>query len=66
MINAFEAMVEDVAYMGNLSIYRLRLPSGRAINATQANLERYVRDVISWDERVWISWDDTAGVVLLQ
>jgi putrescine transport system ATP-binding protein len=64
--NAFPAMVEDVAYLGNLSIYRLRLPSGRALNATQANLERYVVDAISWDESVWISWDDTAGVVLTQ
>jgi putrescine transport system ATP-binding protein len=64
--NAFPATVEDVAYMGNLSVYRLRLPSGRALNATQANLERYVVNAISWDESVWISWDDTAGVVLTQ
>ncbi|WP_111428685.1 ABC transporter ATP-binding protein [Rhodobacteraceae bacterium DSL-40] len=62
--NTFPAMVDEVAYMGNLSIYRLRLPSGRHLNATQVNLSRHVEDAISWDENVWVSWDDNAGVVL--
>ena len=62
--NAFRATVEDVAYMGNLSIYRLKLPTGKILRATQANLARYNEDAISWDEEVWVSWDDTAGVVL--
>jgi putrescine transport system ATP-binding protein len=62
--NVFAAMVEEVAYMGNLSVYRLRLPTGRVIRATQANLDRYSEDRISWDENVFASWDDVAGVVL--
>ncbi len=64
--NAFQGIVEDIAYMGNLSIYRLRLPTGRMVQATQSNLSRFAEDTISWDETVWISWDDTAGVVLSQ
>ena len=64
--NAFQAMVEEVAYMGNLSIYRLRLATGKILQATKANLARYDDDAISWDEKVWVSWDDTAGVVLAQ
>ncbi len=52
--------------MGNLSIYRLRLPTGRMVQATQSNLSRFSEDSISWDEPVWVSWDDTAGVVLSQ
>ncbi len=62
--NVFAAVVEEVAYMGNLSIYRLRLPTGRTIRASQTNLDRYSEDRISWDENVWLSWDDVAGVVL--
>lgn len=62
--NVFPAVVEEVAYMGNLSIYRLRLPSGQTIRASQTNLDRYSEDRISWDENVWVSWDDVAGVVL--
>ena len=64
--NAWQAMVEDVAYMGNLSIYRLRLESGKVVQATKANLARFDDDAISWDETVWVSWADTAGVVLAQ
>jgi putrescine transport system ATP-binding protein len=62
--NAFPATVDEVAYMGNLSIYRLRLGTGKVVRATQANLQRYNEDAISWDEEVWASWDDAAGVVL--
>jgi putrescine transport system ATP-binding protein len=64
--NAFKAVVEEVAYLGNLSIYRLRLETGKILSATKANLTRYDDDAISWDEKVWASWNDTAGVVLAQ
>lgn len=62
--NVFAVTVEEVAYMGNLSVYRLRLPSGRIIRASQANLDRYNEDALSWDEQAFVAWDDTAGVVL--
>lgn len=64
--NAFPVWVEDVAYMGNLSIYRTRLASGKYVHATRGNLSRWEEDVITWHENVWASWDDTAGVVLAQ
>jgi putrescine transport system ATP-binding protein len=64
--NVFPVLVEEVAYMGNLSIYRLRLDSGKVLKATKANLTRFDEDAISWDERVWAAWDDAAGVVLTQ
>jgi putrescine transport system ATP-binding protein len=64
--NAFQVTVDEVAYLGNLSIYRLRLPSGRLLRATKANLSRHDEDAISWDESAWVSWDDDAGVVLTQ
>jgi putrescine transport system ATP-binding protein len=63
-VNVFPAMVDEVAYMGNLSIYRLRLESGKLLQATKANLSRFDDDAISWDEKVWIHWDATAGAVL--
>jgi putrescine transport system ATP-binding protein len=64
--NAVLAVVDEVAYLGNLSIYRLRLPTGKVLQATRANLSRGDADAISWDETVWVSWDDNAGVVLTQ
>ncbi|WP_299131826.1 ABC transporter ATP-binding protein [uncultured Amaricoccus sp.] len=62
--NVFKAVVDEVAYMGNLSIFRLKLPSGKLVRATRANLTRYDDDGITWGEEVWLTWDDTAGVVL--
>lgn len=64
--NAFRATVDEVAYMGNLSIYRLKTAGGKLIRATKANLSRYDDEAITWGEEVWFSWDDTAGVVLTQ
>jgi hypothetical protein len=36
------------------------------VRATRANLSRYDDEALTWDEKVWISWDETAGVVLTQ
>ena len=58
-------MVEDVGYVGHLSTYRLRLPNGRIMSATQSNLQRD-EDPISWDEQVYISWNPSAMRVLTQ
>ena len=50
--------------MGGLSVYRVRLDSGRLISATRSNLTRHDEDPITWEDRVSVSWEDTGGVVL--
>lgn len=62
--NAFPGMVDDVAYMGGLSIFRVKLDSGRLLKVTRANVSRYDEEPLTWDDRCWVSWDDTDGVVL--
>lgn len=62
--NRVQGVVEEIAYLGNLSIFRVRLDSGKVVRATRANVVRVDEEAISWDERVWVSWTDTAGVVL--
>lgn len=62
--NVVEGTVEDVAYMGSLSIYRINLDSGKQIKVTQPNLDRAAEDPILWDQRVFVSWGNSAGVVL--
>lgn len=64
--NILRAVVDEVAYMGNLSTFRLKLDSGKLVKASKANLERWDEDAITWGETVWLTWDDTAGVVLTQ
>ncbi len=63
--NRFRALVEDVGYMGQLSVYRLRLPGGRLVQATLSS--RAMEDApISWDQEVWVSFAPAAGRVLTQ
>ncbi|MEO1689505.1 MAG: ABC transporter ATP-binding protein [Pseudomonadota bacterium] len=61
---AAEGVVEDIAYMGGLSHYRVALPSGLTIRATVANRDRHDDAAPTWQDRVWISWPPEAGVAL--
>jgi len=63
--NAVHVDVQDVGYMGHLSTYRIRLASGRIVHATQSNRLRD-EDPISWDEKVWASWQPMACRVLTE
>lgn len=62
---AAQGVVEDIAYMGGLSHYGIRLASGQRIRVTLANRDRYAETAPTWEEEVWISWPSGAGVALL-
>jgi putrescine transport system ATP-binding protein len=62
--NVVEGVVEDIAYMGDQSIYRVRLKTGKVVRLTQVNRERGDEAPFTWDETVYLSWASTAGVVL--
>lgn len=56
-------IVEDIAYLGNQSIYVVRLPSGNLVRVAQTNKSR-AEASITWDDTVSISWVPEDGVVL--
>ncbi len=62
--NITHGLVEDVAYLGDMSVYRIVLDSGKRIHVSQTNVSRYDLEGISWDEKVFISWASDAGAVL--
>ena len=62
--NCAQGIIEGIAYMGDLSVYNVRLDSGKLVKVTQPNLVRHAEDEISWDQRVWVQWDPASGVVL--
>lgn len=66
VVNVLAGTVDEVAYQGNLSVYRVRLKSGVTVRATRANVQRTDEARITWDETVFVHWDDDAGVVLTQ
>jgi putrescine transport system ATP-binding protein len=62
--NWTSAVVQDIAYMGDLSVYLLRLPSGKIVRVTQPNVFRHADERVTWDEHVFLHWDPTSPVVV--
>ncbi|MDE9451000.1 ABC transporter ATP-binding protein [Aliiroseovarius sp. Z3] len=62
--NVIKGKVLDIAYLGNMSTYVIETPSGDLIKAQIANTRRIHRRQITWEDKVWLSFTDTAGVVL--
>ena len=62
--NRVQGQVEDIAYLGNISTYYVRLSNGTLIKSQTSNNRRLARRDITWQDHVWLSWRDTAGIVL--
>ena len=62
--NVVTGIVQEVGYLGNLSVYQVILDSGKCVRVTKSNLIRSVEGAISWDDTVYLSWDGASGVVL--
>ncbi|MFW8629871.1 putrescine ABC transporter ATP-binding subunit PotG [Vibrio natriegens] len=63
-VNSCTGVVEDIAYMGNQSIYHVRLPSGKLVTATLQNTTRLRKDMPTWEQKVTLSWEMESCVVL--
>jgi putrescine transport system ATP-binding protein len=62
--NAVAGEVLDIAYFGDMTLYNVKLASGKVVRASLMNAERTVERPITWDDPVWLSWADDAGLVL--
>ena len=62
--NRVKGRIEDIAYLGNISTYYVRLPNGVLVKSQTSNSRRLARRDITWQDEVWLSWRDTAGLVL--
>lgn len=57
-------VIDDFGYLGNLSLYRVRLKSGRIIIVSRQNRRRSAARFVEWDDNVWVSWRPRSAVVL--
>jgi putrescine transport system ATP-binding protein len=65
--NQVAGVVAEIAYLGDQSIYLVRLAGGRMIRVTQPNILRQSGGGrISWDQQLWLSWDSSSPVVVTQ
>ena len=64
--NVVEGVVKDLAYFGKDSLYRITLPSGALVQVHAVNSRRgdEAARVADWDDRVWLSFEPGAAIVL--
>lgn len=71
--NTLDGTVEDIAYLGDMSIYYVRLDgvadggtegAGSLVSVARTNRLRALEEPITWEDRVRLAWDASAAVVL--
>lgn len=62
--NVTKGVVVEIAYLGDVSIYHIRLASGKRVQVTTPNLVRLAERPINWEDEVYLSWLPENGVVL--
>ena len=63
-LTVLHGMVEDLAYYGNHSLYRVRTDQGKLVQVSSQNAQRSAELALEWDEQVYLSWPRDCSVVL--
>ncbi|MBP1853203.1 ABC transporter ATP-binding protein [Rhizobium halophytocola] len=62
--NALYGEVWDIAYLGDFSVFIVRMDNGQTFRAAQANAARLVDRPITFGDMVWLTWPPEAALVL--
>lgn len=62
--NVIQGVIEEIAYRGDRTIFRVLLSSGRTIDITRTNQAHRNQNSLSVDDEVFIGWSRTSGMVL--
>jgi putrescine transport system ATP-binding protein len=62
--NVAHGVVKEIAYMGDMSVYLVKLDSGKIVRVTQPNTYRHADDLVTWEQSVWLHWHPSSPVVL--
>lgn len=57
-------VVFDLAYFGNLSLYRVKTERGKVIDVSAQNRRREARRYLEWDDEVYLSWNHESALLL--
>ncbi|OEC98563.1 MULTISPECIES: ABC transporter ATP-binding protein [unclassified Rhizobium] len=63
-VNAAEGEIWDIAYLGDMTVFHVKLKSGQVVKASSLNAVRAVEEPFAYDQNVWVSFDENAGVLL--
>ncbi|KAB0680404.1 ABC transporter ATP-binding protein [Aureimonas leprariae] len=62
--NAFEGELYDIAYLGDVTCYVVKLKTGGLMRATVLNATRSAAEPLTWHDDVWLTFAPDAGAVL--
>jgi len=64
--NQTEGMVDDIGYLGETSLYKVRLTNGEIIDVTAPNLIRPKTRThgITWEDKVYLRWEPSSTMLL--
>jgi putrescine transport system ATP-binding protein len=63
-VNSVEGDIWDIAYLGDMTVFHVKLASEKVIKISQMNAKRAADEPLAWDDRVWVSFPANAGIVL--
>jgi len=63
--NTAEGTVTDIAYLGDVSVYYVKLASGKVVMATQPNLVRLAERSVTWESKVFLRWSAENSLMLM-
>jgi putrescine transport system ATP-binding protein len=64
--NRIHGVIEEIAYLGDVSIYHVKLASGKTIQFTQSNVQALAEQPLTWGQEVALGWSaDSCGVLTL-
>jgi putrescine transport system ATP-binding protein len=65
-VNAIEGTVDDLAYFGKDSLYRIKLATGTILQVNNVNARRAAESerVARWEDKVWLSFEPSSVILL--
>ena len=64
--NRIQGTIEEIAYLGDVSIYHVQLPSGKRVKFTQPNVQALAEQPLTWGQQVMLGWRYESCGVLTQ
>ncbi len=63
-MNCLKGVVWELGYLGNHSVYRVKMESGRLLVASAQNTRRTAEWSIDWNDEVYACWEADCGILL--
>ncbi|WP_370315920.1 ABC transporter ATP-binding protein [Thalassolituus sp.] len=64
--NEITGTIQEIAYLGDVSIYHIDLPGGKRVQFTQSNIQALAELPLTWGQEITLTWSSHSCGVLSQ